>query len=72
MTNADHVYHSQEHNTNAACAFCAQILDHEPWCATRDPRVFYAYQIVLDPSKISLGDSLVLHSLGVVWGSSNK
>lgn len=29
--------------------------------------VYYAYQIVADPSKLTLGDSLILHSLGVTW-----
>jgi hypothetical protein len=27
----------------------------------------YVYQIVADASKITAGDSLILHSLGVAW-----
>jgi hypothetical protein len=27
----------------------------------------YAYQIVVDPSKLTLADTLLLHSLGVAW-----
>jgi hypothetical protein len=30
----------------------------------------YAYLIVRDASKITVGDSLILHSLGVAWMDS--
>jgi hypothetical protein len=30
----------------------------------------YAYQIVADATKITAGDALILHSLGVAWGQA--
>jgi hypothetical protein len=31
------------------------------------PIVLYAYEIVADPSKLTIGDALMLHALGVAW-----
>jgi hypothetical protein len=61
-------YRFNRYHGQAACEHCEGILRHERWCITRDPLVGYAYQIVTDPSKVTVGDSLVLHSLGVKWG----
>ena len=61
-------YHSNRHNAQAACQHCGGIVRHEPWCIKVDPVVSYAYQIVADPSNLTAGDALILHSLGVVWG----
>lgn len=33
----------------------------------RDPKVHYAYEIIDEPRKLTLGDALILHSLGVTW-----
>ena len=60
-------YHSNRYNAQAACEHCEGIIRHEPWCITLDPLVYYAYQIVADPSKLTAGDALILHSLGVTW-----
>jgi hypothetical protein len=62
------LYHCNRYNAQAACEHCAGVIRHEPWCITRDQLVYYAYQIVADPSTLTLGDSLILHSLGVFWG----
>ncbi|MFZ0562307.1 MAG: hypothetical protein WBD45_23495 [Terriglobales bacterium] len=62
------VFHSNRYNAEAACEHCEGIIRHEPWCITRDPDVYYAYQIVVDPSKLTVGDALILHAVGVVWG----
>ncbi len=40
-----------------------------PGASSVDPVVYYAYQIVLDSSKLTVADALALHALGVVWGS---
>ena len=56
-------------NTGSACERCEGIFEHASWCATREPRVSYAYRLVMDPSTITPGDSLILHSLGVAWAS---
>jgi hypothetical protein len=70
MSNANFVYNSKEYKTKAACALCQGMLAHEAWCAARDPGASYAFQIVVDASKLTTGDALILHSLGVVWGES--
>jgi hypothetical protein len=60
-------YHSNRYNAEAACEHCKGIVRHEPWCITMAATVAYAYEIVGDPSKLSIGDTLILHSLGVIW-----
>jgi hypothetical protein len=66
--NTSAIYHSNRYNAQAACEHCEGIIRPEPWCITIHPAVYYAYQIVADPSKLTLGDALILHSLGVIWG----
>jgi hypothetical protein len=61
------LYHSNKYHAQAACEHCEGIIRHEPWCITIDPVVYYAYEIVADPSKLTVGDALILHSLGVSW-----
>lgn len=61
-------YHSNRYCADAACEHCEGIIRHEPWCITLDPTVYYAYQIVADPTKLTPADALILHSLGVIWG----
>jgi len=60
-------FHSR-YNAQTACEHCHGIIRHELWCITLDPAVYYAHQIVADPSKLTVGDALILHSLGVIWG----
>jgi hypothetical protein len=55
----------------SCCGQCEGVVEHAAWCATREPRVAYAYLIVKDASKITVGDSLILHSLGVAWVESS-
>jgi hypothetical protein len=62
-------FHSNRYHALAACEHCDGIIRHEPWCITLDPLVYYAYEVVLNSSKLSLGDSLILHSLGVAWAA---
>ena len=52
-------FHSNRHHAQAACEHCAGVIRHEPWCITRDPMVYYAHQIVADPSKLTPGDALI-------------
>jgi hypothetical protein len=62
------VFHSNRYTAQSSCEHCAGIIRHECWCITIDHAVYYAYEIVTDPSKLTIGDSLILHSLGVLWG----
>lgn len=70
MSNANPAYNSKKGNALSACALCEGTFAHESWCASRDPQASYAYQIVMDASKLTTGDSLILHSLGVAWAES--
>jgi hypothetical protein len=63
------IFHSNRYHAQAACPHCEGIIRHEPWCITLHPAVYYAYQIVADPSKLTVGDALILHSPGVTWGA---
>ncbi len=63
MTNPNPAFHSHQ----TPCSYCQGIFEHEAWCATKEGKVRYAYQIAADGSKITLGDALILHSLGVAW-----
>lgn len=65
-------YHSNRYHAGAECEHCKGIVRHEPWCITMDAAVAYAYEIVADPAKLSKGDELILHSLGVKWGDSTR
>ena len=66
-SSATAIFHSNRYNAQAACEHCGGVIRHERWCITRDPVVYYAYQVVLEPGKLSMGDALILHALGVSW-----
>lgn len=55
------------YGSQSACRHCAGVIRHERWCLTRNPQVAYAYQVIADPSRLSLRDQLILHALGVCW-----
>ena len=65
------VFHSNRYTAASACEHCAGIVRHEHWCITVDRTVYYAYEIVSDSGKLTLGDAIILHSLGVAW-TANK
>ncbi len=60
-------HHSNPSSMHAVCEHCGNVLQHEAWCITRNTAVRYAFQIILEPSKLTIGDALILHSLGVTW-----
>ncbi len=59
--------HSNKYNAQIACEHCEGVVRHEPWCITRSPEVLYAYGAVLDADRLTEGDRLILHALGVMW-----
>ena len=61
------LFHSNRYTAQSACEHCAGIVRHEQWCITVDALVRYAYEIVVNPGKLTLADTLILHSLGVLW-----
>ena len=60
-------FHSNRYCAQAACEHCDGVVSHEPWCITRNAAVFYAYKVLLEPAALTIGDSLILHSLGASW-----
>jgi len=69
MNNIDFTHHHNQPNAAAACPHCLGVKEHQPWCATLEPNVQYAFEIVAEPQKLTLGDALILHSLGVSWSN---
>jgi len=68
MVNSSSIWRNSNRSTvEAACDHCGKILRHEGWCITLNPFVQYAYEIILDPSRLTIGDAIILHSLGVAW-----
>jgi hypothetical protein len=61
-------YYSTRDDAQAACGHCHGSIRHEEWCIMLNPDIYYACQIVADPRKLTIGDGLILHSLGVIWG----
>ena len=59
--------HSNRYSADSACANCDGVVYHEAWCATQNANAHYAFEVVLDPTQLSVGDELNLHALGVVW-----
>lgn len=49
-------YFGSKYNVQSACTHGEGLFEHESWCATRDPRMAYAYQIVADASKMTAGE----------------
>lgn len=64
------VFHSNRYTAQSACEHCQGIIRHERWCITVHRAVYYAYEIVADPSKLAIGDAIILHSLGAAWGEN--
>ncbi len=59
--------HSNRYSADTACEHCEGVVRHEEWCVTQSANVLYAYEAVLDADKLTEGDRLILHALGVKW-----
>jgi hypothetical protein len=60
-------HHSNRYSADQACEHCKGIVRHEPWCITCSPTVLYAYEAVVDGDRLTEGDKMILHALGVKW-----
>ena len=60
-------YHSNRYNAQIACSHCKGVIRHEPWCLSVAPLVSYAYDIIANAAKLTKGDAIILHSLGIIW-----
>jgi hypothetical protein len=65
-------YHSNRYNAQDACKHCNGAIRHARWCITVNREVFYAFEIVSDSTALTVGDSLILHSLGAAWVGSKQ
>lgn len=65
--NTGFVQQSNPYREKDPCPYCEARQQHEAWCVTTNKAVRYAYEAVLGSSRLSDGDVLILHSLGVVW-----
>ena len=68
FSNAATWYHTNRYSAQSACEHCQGIVRHERWCITLDPHVQYAFGVILEPEKLTISDTLILHALGVSWG----
>ena len=53
MNNIDSASHHR-YSADLACPHCQGVAEHESWCATRDPKVSYAFAIVRESAKLTL------------------
>jgi hypothetical protein len=58
---------SNQYSVDSVCGHWDGVLRHEPWCITLNASVQYAYQIISVPSRLNLGDRIILHALGAAW-----
>ena len=65
-------FHSNQYNAQSACQHCEGIINHECWCGTLNPAVYYACEIVVYPDKLTIGDAIIPHSLGVLWSHLHR
>jgi hypothetical protein len=66
---AEPQHDSNQYPADPECSHCAGITAHEAWCSTHNIVVQYAFRAVLD-NDLSIGDTLILHALGVKWDRS--
>ena len=60
---------SNQQSVNPPCSHCAGVTTHEAWCSTHNVFVQYASRAVLC-NDLTVGDTLILHALGVKWDRS--
>ena len=63
---------SDQTDEDLCCAQCGGVVLCEPWCQSVNACVRYAYDAVLHPTYLSLGDRIILHALGVRWTSGRN
>jgi hypothetical protein len=60
---------SNQYSAGPVCDYCAGVTRHEKWCVTCNAIVRYAYGAIAEGGRLTLGDELSLHALGVEWSS---
>ena len=64
-------YQFTRYDALSACEHCEGVARHEPWCMFVAPIGSCACHIEVDPSKLTIGDALILHALGVAWDETH-
>ena len=62
-------YESNQYRAELACSHCGSLNTHEAWCSTHNVLIQYAFLAVLN-NELTIGDTLILHALGVKWDRS--
>lgn len=63
---------SNKYNAAGCCTICNGVVRHEPWCVMVNKEMEYAFLLALNPTIITEGDTIELHSLGVLWHSGAR
>ncbi|HEX8893777.1 MAG TPA: hypothetical protein VF783_10660 [Terriglobales bacterium] len=63
-------YDTNQPSADPACSHCGGVTTHEAWCSTNNVSVQYAFGAVLY-NDLTIGDTLILHALGVKWDRSS-
>ena len=58
---------NNQYSAGPICDHCAGVTSHETWCITCNALVRYAFGAASDHGRLTLGDELSLHALGVEW-----
>ena len=66
---AEPPYGSNQYPADPECSHCASITAHEAWCSTHNIVVRSVFRAVLY-NDLDIGDTLILHALGVKWDRS--
>ena len=63
---------SNKYDAAGCCAKCNGVVRHEPWCVMVNKEMEYAFLLAVNPAIITEGDTIELHSLGVLWHSGAR
>ena len=60
---------SNKYDAADCCTICNGVVRHEPWCVMVNKEMEYVFLLTVNPTIITEGDTIELHSLGVLWHS---
>ena len=63
---------SNKYDVACRCSICNGVVRHEPWCVMVNKEMEYAFLFAVNPTIITQGDTIELHSLGVLWHSGAR
>jgi hypothetical protein len=60
---------ANKYDAAGCCTICNGVVRHERWCVIVNKDMEYAFLLAVNPTIITEGDTIELHSLGVLWHS---